>query len=484
MIQTSPGQRPKADFRREGLGYVWEPTGVGISMRIQHLKQSSGGDLRGMLMVRADRKDVVHHLGNVTHNVAAASSRTSLAKTLFAMAPAIKLEEWIRLVTLFSDQIIEAEDMPEPILQVGRMARQDAPPDAVEKIVQTGQITTLYGPPGAGKGWIAVAIAVHVALGIPFCGLVTRKMKPLYLDWEADIWTFNARMQAVCEGLGIDPIEIGWLHPKGTLPKQAHRLAQAIAEGGYDFIIVDSVGMAAGSPGEHGSYEDQALALGEALALLGVNLSILLIDHVSAEGAKEKLAGKAIGAYRKHMIARVGWEVRKVQTQDTDEQFTTMTHTKFNNTREFKPIGVEMRFESDERDRAKRITFKRRDVMDVPGAIEQLSLPDRVLAELRFGRATTPELCSRLGVSSGTMRSCLGRLEAQGKVRGYGPEFGGSGKSKHWGLPADGGPVPLQLLPRDVPKPVEGDGCRECGEWLKGSLVQLGLCEDCLQEGK
>jgi hypothetical protein len=77
------------------------------------------------------------------------------------------------------------------------------------------------------------------------------------------------------------------------------------------------------------------------------------VDHLNAEGIKEKIAGKAHGAIRKMAQARVAWEVRKVQEEESDSYSVGLFHTKHNNTRKYAPLGFRLSFESDQYGRAR-----------------------------------------------------------------------------------------------------------------------------------
>jgi hypothetical protein len=70
------------------------------------------------------------------------------------------------------------------------------------------------------------------------------------------------------------------------------------------------------------------------------------IDHVSAAGAAEKLAGRP-WRYRKIMDARVAWELRKQQESEADDYTVALYHEKHNHTRKYAPVAIRLEFSND-----------------------------------------------------------------------------------------------------------------------------------------
>jgi hypothetical protein len=198
--------------------------------------------------------------------------------------------------------------------------------------------------------------------GIPFCGLEVRKARVLYLDWEADRWTFNRRVKAVCAGLGIEPVQIAWFKPRGPSSTRWTTSRSTWQRERIDLMIWDSIGHAGGQPGERGGgYEGVALDVSEAADAMGEAVAHLWVDHLNAEGIKEKIAGKAIGAIRKMADVRVAWEVRKAQEEDSRRPAWAVPHEAQQH-HEVRPLGFRLSFESDQHGRAVRVGFEREDV--------------------------------------------------------------------------------------------------------------------------
>lgn len=438
LYEPAPEEGEQSEFRREGLGYTYTPKGL-VRFRVDYLKRQ-GQELWGQVEVRSFIPGTREFLVRARYNLSIDSARDKLARTCETRAtgqgdpPLAVPIDWRNYIEVFCNRVDMADHAGSGIVMVGRLPELEPRLDLVEKLIQQGQITSLFGPQGEGKGWLAVKIAVHVQLGIPLCGLRVRQANVLYLDWEADRYTFDGRVKAICAGLALEPIEIPWFKPRGTIGHHVHYLAEQISTRDIGLAIWDSIGHAGGAPGEHGSYESVALDVSEAALAMGPELAHLWIDHVSGEGLGQKLAGKAIGSIRKMADARVAWEVRKAQEEEAAAYSIGLFHTKFNNTRRFAPLGFKLSFESDEHGRATSVYFEREDIRETDNE-ERLSPPLRIVSLLRGGGQDTKQIAERLDMTQAGVRTHCTRLVAKGQVVRLGGEIGGR-KLQRWGLSA------------------------------------------------
>jgi hypothetical protein len=425
---------PPEEFRREGLGWVYEPKDTRVVFRARHLKRSSG-ELWAEVEVRSNYPVGHAHLVRARYNLSIDSARVKLAAYCQKQHTALDEVDWARLVELFAVRVLDAQHRGEGVVKLGNLDEPEWQPDLIEKLIQAGQITSLYGPQGDGKGWLAVLVAVCVTAGLSYCGLRVRQAKVLYLDWEADRWTFQRRVKAICAGLGIETVDIDWYKPRGPIGQEVDYIAEYVQREGIGLVIWDSIGQAGGSPTEQGgSYEGVAMTLFEAATVMGEAVSHLWVDHLNAEGIKEKIAGKAHGAIRKMAQARVAWEVRKVQEEESDSYSVGLFHTKHNNTRKYAPLGFRLTFESDQYGRARTVTFGREDVRTTDN-IERLGLPAQFEAAITRARCAIPtsRLATELGIEKNHVVNLGHKLEARGRVVSFG---GGRGRGNEalWGL--------------------------------------------------
>ncbi len=457
----------RESFRKEGLGFTWEPDEALVRFRVDYLKRS-GGELWGQVAVTSAYAGTNSHLVQARYNLSVDSARSRLAgyikKQLGAAVPADGGPNWDRLVEVFCVKVLRAQHAGEGVLIMGDLEEPPYAPDLVQKLIESGAITSLYGPHGEGKGWLAVRLAACVEAGIPFCGLGVRQAPVLYLDWEADRWTFQRRLKAVCRGLGLDhPIPVRWYKPPGTIADTIHYVAEYVQREGIGLVIWDSIGHAGGSPSEHGGgYEGLALQVYECAALMGEGVSHLWIDHLNAAMLKDKIAGKSSGAVRKMADSRVGWEIHKAQEEESESYSIGLWHTKFNNTRMSAPLGFRLSFESDRYGRATSVAFEREDVRSTAN-VGRLPIPQQITALLRRGGLDTKALAEALDITQASVRTHCTRLADKGLVLRLGGDIGGR-KIQSWGLPAtvtplvsvrvtDGGFHPPPSEPQHQPQP-------------------------------
>ncbi len=372
------------------------------------------------------------------YNLSVDTARSRLAgylrKQLGTELPAEAAPNFDRLVEVFCVKVSQAQHQGGGVLVVGDLEEPPYAPDLVQKLIEAGAITSLYGPQGEGKGWVGIKLAVCVQAGIPFCGLRVRQANVLYLDWEADRWVFQRRVKAICRGMGLDQaIPIRWYRPPGTIMDTIHYVAEYVERERIGLVIWDSVGHASGSPVDFGGgWEGLAIQAYDCAALMGEGVAHLWIDHLSAAGIKDKVAGKSSGAIRKMADSRVAWEIRKAQEEESDGYSIGLWHTKFNNTRQSAPLGFRLSFESDPHGRATAVYFDRQDVMDTDNA-DRLPDPQRVKALLRRGALHTREIAETLNMTQAAVRLVCTRLVSRSEVIRLNDDAGGK-QQQRWGL--------------------------------------------------
>ena len=89
----------------------------------------------------------------------------------------------------------------------------DILPHYVDKWIPYNEVTLLAGHGGSGKSYVALNIAIHVALGMPFADLPTTQTTVLFFSGEDGEVLLRHRLFKLGRALKIEPTELeGKLH--------------------------------------------------------------------------------------------------------------------------------------------------------------------------------------------------------------------------------------------------------------------------------
>lgn len=418
-------------FKKLGMGYVYAPPGEGIEFRVDGLVRERG-DWRGRITVRSTLPGLPSHIHRQRVLLEGANTVRDLTRTLsditgerHPLTP--KWAVWIRQLTV---SVVDAEEAGAPAMKVGKLPRSIGIRERVRMLLPDGKVTILYGPGGAGKGYIATKLGVCVQTGLDFCGLKTIQGNVMYLDWEDDEEIMNERIQMVCSGMGMEPVEFDYVPMTGRLDERLPEIMRLIDELETQFVIVDSVTAAGGTASEHGgSYEDVAQRVMTAARQL--DRTVMLIDHVNDAGRTSKeLAGKPYGSVFKGYLSRGMWEVKQDQETNGLVNHVGLYQTKRNHTAPLPPIGLSLDFSEPGK-----VLIEREDVRDSPTLAAPTSIGYRIEGLLRTGpRLTADQIAEALDEEKKAVRKALERGGKNGKfVSRYQT---GSNKIVEWGLAA------------------------------------------------
>jgi len=108
----------------------------------------------------------------------------------------------------------------------------------------------LIGQPKIGKSLFAVQLGLHMAHGIPFVGMQTRKANVLYVNFEVSVEKLQERLQDLCEELVLEePSNLLLVTIPGGLPLETLagmgqlesyiRQAEEKLDSSLDLLIID-----------------------------------------------------------------------------------------------------------------------------------------------------------------------------------------------------------------------------------------------------
>ena len=197
--------------------------------------------------------------------------------------------------------------------------------------------SVLFGQGGSAKTYLALSIALAMAAGEPFLGVMPESaVHVLYVDYEADAGTLKGRLQELKNGRGINGSDVPihyWPARGQSLADMVLALKRKVRQSRIELVIVDSAGLAAGGEPEKA---DTAIRYFNALATLEV--PSLTIAH------ETKLSdGKfPFGSIYWNTSARCTWNVKLLQEESGNVSRIGLFNRKSNNSRLSSPVGLRM----------------------------------------------------------------------------------------------------------------------------------------------
>ena len=285
----------------------------------------------------------------------------------------------------------------------------ERPAYQVWPLLPSRQPTIIYGQGGIGKSWLAVYLCALVDNGLTASGLKADPGNSLYVDWETDRDTIEARAWAVKRG---EPeIDDGWglryQSAQGPLVDWIDTLAAYVVAEKFDLVVFDSVGLALG-----GDANDAETVLAFFGALRQLEATTLLVDHMT-KGPDSQDRG-AFGSVYKRNSARSLWEMRQSQN---GEMTMGLYHRKANNSRLSPPVGLSLEIVEDDLYTIQSARFSRCDVTDDPDLAKGVSAPLRILAALGHGALDLESICETLhDIPRATLEPALSRMVKSGKL--------------------------------------------------------------------
>lgn len=366
-------------------GDTFEPFGLGwravllertVRITVRRLRRDSTS-LRGYVDVeyRAPKSKRERLAGEVL-NLSSGRDRAGFANRLLERRPGV---EWRNLIDAFCVEVERRDDEGEPAVKIGNLP---APIDGgwlVDGLLERNQNNEIHGDGSVGKSWLALALAVSVTTGVEILpGYRPHQRGPvLYLDWETDQDTLNARVQQIARGAGIAYPDIWYLRMDGPLADSVERVLAICQEQGALLVVVDSVEAAmAGSVSAGAPSNEGPSRMNRALRRIG--RTAFLVDHISAEqAASGKVATKAYGSIFKRNWVRLAFQIKQARYDAGDGfRHLGLFCAKRNNGKEFEPVGLRWEINDD-------VCRWDREEIDDPELDEARPIADRIESYLR-----------------------------------------------------------------------------------------------------
>jgi hypothetical protein len=178
--------------------------------------------------------------------------------------------------------------------------QRQTPPALIDGLLPVAALAMVYGQPGGGKSFLALALALSVATGSPWQGRTVRRGTVLYIAAEGS-GGLSVRLRAWKQAHGIAG-ETGLLFLTEAVPLMENdavgRLLEAVREAGERpvLVIVDTLARCI-----VGGDENSAKDVGQAIANLDrirreLNATVVVVHHTTKTGTSERGSSALRGA--------------------------------------------------------------------------------------------------------------------------------------------------------------------------------------------
>lgn len=302
-------------------------------------------------------------------------------------------------------------------------------------LIPEGWVSFLIGDGGTGKSFLALYMALCIAVGAPFLKLPVKRGRVLYADYELDLEEQRRRLWRIAAGEGLS-VSSARLEerlyysspddPVGTDPFH-DEVTQIIEKHSIDVIILDSLTI--GTIGDATSQKDIVPILRRLQELP----TLIAIDHVSHSTAKGSAASaRAFGTVFKRNLARSSLPLAQAEGGGF-----LLQQEKAN----FGPGETRLCYTVDWED--DRTTFRRVDVTDerMDGLLNDMSTHDVTLLAIKKIYEGTESPVSAGAVADWRAENEQGDGIAEGTVRNHFTKLRKDGEIDN----ASGGVVPKEV---------------------------------------
>jgi len=233
---------------------------------------------------------------------------------------------------LFPDSAPNAFSTPKKVLaftafdEAAANALDGAAAPLIKGILDQGAMTILYGESNAGKTFVAMDIAYHIARGLPWAGRKTAAMPVLYIAAEGGKGA-RKRAAALAARHGAAPAFWFLMHPVNLLRVDADLkpLVEAVRLTGQAFgmIVVDTLSRAMAGGDENASTDMGAMVRNLDALRSATGAHLVAVHHSGKDRAKGARGHSLLRAATDTEIEVVDGTIVVTKQRDLDGSFAT-----------------------------------------------------------------------------------------------------------------------------------------------------------------
>ncbi len=327
---------PAATFTDDRHLYQW-PEPESTQVVFERFTEERDGTVRCEVTVSLGLGGSGKLAGPERLNLLSGRSIKMLANTLASRDDRI---DWYAVLSLACSQSVERHRDGNP-LEPHTYQADTARRWLLEPFLEADGWTVLYAQKGTAKSYLAMAISLSVATGLPIFGHTPAITGPVaYLDWEASRHEFDIRLTKLRKPLEIeDDPPIFYRFGESSLYSSVPGLIRRFSELGVVMAVIDSKSVAmSGAPAG-----EAVLEINRGIRRLGV--PVLLIDHKSKAAIGGKDPDMAIGSVHTGNAARMVWSASRGETDGPGEISQYLKNTEANNGPRANPVSIHFSFD-------------------------------------------------------------------------------------------------------------------------------------------
>ena len=282
---------------------------------------------------------------------------------------------------------------------------------AIRPFVQDKSASLVFGTGGEGKSTLVVAMLLSKASGRAFIPGIDpgAPSSVMFCDWEDNEENFWITCNALLAGMSMTfddlLMPVVYRHFAGSLGDYTDVISDEIARHRIEVLAIDSLVASSGS--EHSPNDAEAARVWHQV-VSSFGIASIGITHIAKNSTNKD--GTPFGSAFFYNLSRAVFQVSR-ENESEHSSVLAVAHRKGNNTGIMKTMGLRADFESDEFDRATKITYSEADLNTTEVLATKLSVTDRVLYTIKDIAMEPKDIAEELDIPSNTVRQALLRAK-------------------------------------------------------------------------
>jgi|TARA_R110000824_G_scaffold351725_2_gene538759 archaellum biogenesis ATPase FlaH len=332
-----------SQVKRLGNSWHFELGNINLKIKVDNIKSYNyiSGEITFSYLNPIFDKEHIHSSQIAINQLGGTNGRLTLMNHLRNIEPEIK--EWDRILEYICVTVITGYREGEETVN---LAETDMPIDKgnlITPIIPLGEPSLIFGEGGSGKSILSLWLANIVTQGVQTDWISAIKKNVLYIDYETNRSEYLVRNNKLANGMGLEsPSAIYYRRTQEPMIAIAEIIRAEIQKRDIGFVVVDSAAMACGAEPESAKATTDYY---KAIRSFGEDITVLTLAHTTkAETEKKTPFGSAFWTY----YARSVWEIKRIDSDKSNQQNIGLYHRKVNNTQLHEPIGYQVKYLSNE----------------------------------------------------------------------------------------------------------------------------------------